>query len=476
MPEPQSVQKEKNHCYTSDLPGKAEKGDGQHSPFRSRLVLYEDGVPLGPAHSTHERIRALGRGLYSHWDRILYFSASDNSDPRTNNRHYSASIALEAPLWVKGFGVGGLMLACFLSWRLMSGISPKKRPVLFFMIVLVSLFIFSELFVRVAFFAIGREYHKVPARYTKYSSQYPYLPYRVRPDMSAGIYSNSKGYRGNPFSWKKAPGVFRVACIGGSTTYEGTYPEHLEAVLNTMLPERNPGIEQVQVLNFGAESWTSVESMINYTVRGSHADLDAIVIYHAFNDMVASGHPENVTPEPDYSHWRCRLKPLPWSSTLWLDTFYVVGLVRSSIHKAQDTWATRMSNWTLHQGKIFQGPGTFSHNLEGMTAFALGRDTTVFLATQVIDCRDTMLIVERGRAMNQAVRRVAEKYEDSGQVFLVDTAMQAEALGLYPHMTDCVHFDEDGYKKLAAFIGRNLAVNLEQALISKEDSKVEIKP
>ncbi|HJN14548.1 MAG TPA: hypothetical protein QGH10_03605, partial [Armatimonadota bacterium] len=55
----------------------------------SHLVLYEDGEPLGPAHSAHKDIRAEGEGRYSHWGaRGLYFSASDNSDPRTNGREY----------------------------------------------------------------------------------------------------------------------------------------------------------------------------------------------------------------------------------------------------------------------------------------------------------------------------------------------------------------------------------------------------
>jgi len=55
----------------------------------SHLVLYEDGKPLGPAHAAHKDIREHGEGRYSHWGaRRLWFSASDNSDPRTNGREY----------------------------------------------------------------------------------------------------------------------------------------------------------------------------------------------------------------------------------------------------------------------------------------------------------------------------------------------------------------------------------------------------
>lgn len=54
----------------------------------STLRIFEDGVELGPAHSLHRDIRELGEGRFSHWHTNLYFSASDNTDPRTNGRTY----------------------------------------------------------------------------------------------------------------------------------------------------------------------------------------------------------------------------------------------------------------------------------------------------------------------------------------------------------------------------------------------------
>lgn len=68
---------------------------------RSQLELFEDGRPLGPAHSLHAAIREAGAGRYSHWAEVdacddlgfysscLYFSTSDNSDPNANGRKYS---------------------------------------------------------------------------------------------------------------------------------------------------------------------------------------------------------------------------------------------------------------------------------------------------------------------------------------------------------------------------------------------------
>jgi parallel beta helix pectate lyase-like protein len=69
---------------------------------RSTLRLFENGKELGPAHSVHAAIRTLGMGRFSHWgasdgSASLYFSASDNTDPRTNGRVYTYSTGGSPP-------------------------------------------------------------------------------------------------------------------------------------------------------------------------------------------------------------------------------------------------------------------------------------------------------------------------------------------------------------------------------------------
>lgn len=70
---------------------------------RSKVRIYEDGVELGEAHVGHSEIVELGQGRYSHWGigtsregllrlrnfSTLWFSSSDNTDPRTNGRRYT---------------------------------------------------------------------------------------------------------------------------------------------------------------------------------------------------------------------------------------------------------------------------------------------------------------------------------------------------------------------------------------------------
>jgi hypothetical protein len=58
---------------------------------RSPVVIYENGKPLGPAHNSYADIRDLGMGRFSFWRHSGFvFTASDNSDPSTNGRSYSA--------------------------------------------------------------------------------------------------------------------------------------------------------------------------------------------------------------------------------------------------------------------------------------------------------------------------------------------------------------------------------------------------
>jgi hypothetical protein len=72
----------------ADFPG----GDTDSGPTRSQALLFEDNALLGPPHMSHEKIRRHGGGAYSHWNRGVYLSTSDGSDPNRNGRIYIARI------------------------------------------------------------------------------------------------------------------------------------------------------------------------------------------------------------------------------------------------------------------------------------------------------------------------------------------------------------------------------------------------
>ena len=76
---------EQGYCYIAnvkcDIPG--------DKVARSRVTVWENDVQIGPANQLHKDIRDSGGGKFSYWIQgNLYFSTSDNSDPRTNGRRY----------------------------------------------------------------------------------------------------------------------------------------------------------------------------------------------------------------------------------------------------------------------------------------------------------------------------------------------------------------------------------------------------
>jgi hypothetical protein len=61
----------------------AEDPTNTHDP-RSPIIIYEDGDPLGPAHSTFGNISKVGLGHFAHWtDQGFVFSTSDGGIPTT---------------------------------------------------------------------------------------------------------------------------------------------------------------------------------------------------------------------------------------------------------------------------------------------------------------------------------------------------------------------------------------------------------
>jgi pectate lyase len=66
--------------------------DSPTQPTVSSVRIFENGKEIGPGHSVHADIRTIGKGRFSHWLGGLYFTTSDNSDPRTNGRTYTYTI------------------------------------------------------------------------------------------------------------------------------------------------------------------------------------------------------------------------------------------------------------------------------------------------------------------------------------------------------------------------------------------------
>ncbi|MBN1434675.1 SGNH/GDSL hydrolase family protein [Candidatus Fermentibacterales bacterium] len=349
------------------------------------------------------------------------------------------------------------------------------------LIVLVALL---ELMTRVVLMLSGKDYedfreynawvHRVstagPTR--RYDVMHPVLPYRPRP-LSEGV--NSQGYRGEEFSWERTPGVLRIACLGGSTTWDGWYPESLEDRMSQLMDSLDAPFDSCEVLNFGAQSWSSTESLINYAVRGVHSGPHLLVIYHGINDAYASVLPEGPVAQPDYSHWRTRWAPPP--RPLWdlfpagLDRLRLFGLARYVLNRAvlegfySDQLMRCGIRYAYEPGMRRTPFDTYGSNLMSIVTIALNCSTTVFVVSQfhmaelTVEQFGNEELAGLVEEMNEEARSVAEEFRGTGRVFFLDAAAS-----IHPdrsQMIDACHFTPEGYAMLGEWIADEMACALE---------------
>ncbi len=114
---------------------------------------------------------------------------------------------------------------------------------------------------------------------------------------------NSLGFRGPEIALPKPEGVYRILCLGGSTTYsayvadpEQAYPRQLERILRDKLKT-----DKIEVVNGGITYATTAELLGTLALRGLQIEPDMVILNEGGNDIepfLAPGY------KPDYSHWR----------------------------------------------------------------------------------------------------------------------------------------------------------------------------
>lgn len=154
-----------------------------------------------------------------------------------------------------------------------------------------------------------------------------YVPAPFAKDQAARGH-NAFGYRGRPVPMTRTPGVLRVLCLGGSTTYGWSvddpalaYPAKLEQHLRAEL-----GSETVEVINAGVPWATSAEILTHYHFKWHYFRPDLVIVNAGGNDGEAISTPYY---QPDYSHWRhqpCVATALP-PQTRWLMRSRLAALV-----------------------------------------------------------------------------------------------------------------------------------------------------
>lgn len=313
------------------------------------------------------------------------------------------------------------------------------------------------------------------------------LPYGLfpTPGYARGLNRHtSRGYRGEEFPREKPEGEFRIACLGGSTTYTEEVEDYrlaYPALLETYLREAG---YNVRVLNAGCPGWTSREDVINYVFRVQHESPDLLVVYEGINDLLQRG---IWPPEIYVSDYALGKGPFPdfmlprfWDYSVLLRAFRVglgfaeppAALFGGSGPEVQGVNVMRFliqhNQGTYPQG-IFEGhsladifaanpPIYYAHNLRNLVLLAHAQGDPVVLATFAYD--EETLFNFAGEAAREFTGGMAEMNTVMKTVAASTPALLFDFEAVMPfghaYWGDFIHVNEEGSAKKAALFAEYL--------------------
>ncbi len=252
----------------------------------------------------------------------------------------------------------------------------------------------------------------------------------------------------------KPSGVFRIACLGESTTEYG-YPAFLEAYLNEKFT-----FPRFQVLNFGLSWWTTIHSVVNWVLNVRDFNPDMVIIHHNVNDHKYRGY-SNLRGDGAHAFlpWKYRGAP----DRLLIHCSVIYRFLRFRIKTSrrfllgygdypEETDA--YSQILQQKGKrLNYSPGElslFKRNLETIVYLAHWQGSVVILTTMPFSSQGEGELYEAIKNhmvdANNLIREIAAKQT----VSLVDLEKMAAD---EPYFRDMVHMTEEGDRKKASEIG-----------------------
>lgn len=308
---------------------------------------------------------------------------------------------------------------------------------------------------------------------------HPYLAYCLKPSWETSDPSKNEqkshnvfGIRGPEIAYEKAPGTFRVVCLGGSSTYgnspssdAATWPARLEHHLREAHPEKS-----IEVINGGAPGWSTFESTVNLAFRMVDFEPDLVVVYHAINDMRCALYRE---PTPDNSHWRQTwptFRPSPIEPILEKSICYLVWrkyFTRYLEERGDITYNAIKdpppgnTDWYAPDAAKISPVGfrNFKRNLISITAIARAHGAKVLFGTQALDEGD-ITSPKSGANQKRSMRlmtKILNEVAASQKVPIVDAERvleeaarkQVEEKGEESIFTWEVHLTDEGADLLA---------------------------
>ncbi len=313
---------------------------------------------------------------------------------------------------------------------------------------------------------------------------HPYLGYSNKPGyvheptekQPHSTHHNSFGFRGRETTWEKPGGVWRIFCMGGSSTYglgpmsdEANWTSRLEHHLNAAgLPKR------VEVINGGCQGWSTHESLINLAIRGVDLRPDLVLVYQTFNDMRCALYPG---VRRDNTHWRAVwpiARPNPVDRVLESSYTYLAWRRYYTDWWAQSSnlgaWAIvdlgkYKDNYAQPTDKAL-GMLNYQRNLVSIVGVARAHGAEVMLAPECVRVSDFDLFSSGAiqREAFEEITRIVEvvanergvPYCDARSVLEPEADRQRAAKGQDTVFTREVHLTDEG----CDLLGRTLAARI----------------
>lgn len=262
---------------------------------------------------------------------------------------------------------------------------------------------------------------------------HPYTNYRLNESYRSRdgrSRHNALGFRGHEVHVPKPEGIYRIVCIGGSTTYTEvpddslTYPAQLEKSLR----ERH-GQERVEVVNAGVNGWSSWECLIDLEFRILDLDPDLLVVCHGINDV----YPRFVPPEAYRGDNTGRVRQ--WQpGTAWWERSVLLRVIGVKLGYSRGNTVLELVNvpypdMDLENCLDVNPPVYFARNLESTVALARHFGVDVMLATfawctEIPDYVSWPVYQRALHEGNDVIRRVAER--NDVPLFELSSAMNSD--------------------------------------------------
>ncbi len=253
-------------------------------------------------------------------------------------------------------------------------------------------------------------------------------------------------HRSEPVSVAKPPGVVRILAVGGSTTagkrafeLAGTdYALELERLLDA----RGTG-SRYEVLNAGADSFSSAHSLVNLYFRLFEFQPDVVLLMHNINDLSANYYGDGVRSDYSNKYLDPQFVDPRLESGRTLHGFLMRSRLLTKIQ-----WLRRLGKTEVVPcADVGAGRAYFHRNLREIARLCQDRGVRLVLLSQPCNLEPSEAFsLEQFQEYNREVERVAR---ETGSEFVDMFSLLGHDADLF---LDAVHYTPEGTKAFARIL------------------------